>query len=89
MIFLKNFQAKYVEIVAKTSINTEDGTGPLLAHGFVIDADSEFIYLGVNNALQIDSVINRKDVTYICITDPDGDQSMFPDFGNEEDSELN
>lgn len=83
MIFLKNFQNQFVEIVAKTGIISPEGVTPLIAHGFIVDVDSDFVYLGSNNALQIDSAINKKDIVYLAITDPEVHEEM-PDFENDE-----
>ncbi len=91
MIFLKNFQNQFVEVVAKTGMITQEGQAPLISHGFVIDADSDFIYLGINNSIQIDSAVSRKDIVYICITDPDVlEMNMFGGIGGPEtDEEIN
>lgn len=85
-LFLKNFSGQYVEIVANTGIVTQEGQAPLITHGFVIDVDTDFIYLGSNNAIQIDSAVNKKDVVFICITDPE----EVPEMSDlENDEELN
>lgn len=90
MIFLRNFQNQFVEIVAETGIISPEGQAPLVAHGFVVDMDNDFVYLGTSNAIQVDSAISKKHIVYICITDPEQEDAiLFPGNSPENDEELN
>lgn len=90
-LFLKNFQKSYVEIIAKTAIPTETEDGgiignPIIAKGFVVDADDDFIYLG-RTPIQIDVAIKKADILLVEITDPDGYEELM--LNPEHDEELN
>lgn len=93
MMFLKKFQSQFVEIITKRDmvISQEDGSAvnaPLIVHGFVVDEDNAFVYLG-ENPLQISRAVSKADISLVEITDPSNYEEEMEFAGPETDEELN
>lgn len=89
-MFLKKFQSQYVEIITKRDMLTEMGNAPLMVYGFVVDMDSEFLYLG-ENPIQIARALSRADISLIEVSDPNlqHEDEMIGGTDPENDEELN
>jgi hypothetical protein len=93
-LFLSIFVSEFVEIVSDlnivTSINVNDEGQtspvemPLTVAGFVMDADSRFVYLsqdgeGINQALPIQSIKHIAIVDVNAKSEQEIDESDFPE----------
>lgn len=83
-VFDATFLGQYVEVVTKVS--KADST--LIVRGYINDWDDTYYYFG-HNPIEVTSALNRYDVAFISIINPDEEVSELlaemPDPETEED----
>lgn len=78
-LFMETFWSEYVEILLKQNIShteaTEEGavnsqSGPISVRGFVLDEDSNFIYLGEDIENKAVRAVERSTIAVIEVVEP-------------------
>lgn len=88
-MFLKKFHGKFIQVITKLSIMTDQGNAPLIESGYVVDVDDTFLYLGSANPLEVTKCINLEDVAVVDTEMPDETDMMIGGEPNEDNEGLN
>lgn len=71
----KEFNGKYIEMITKVSIMTNEGPAPFIIEGYLIDEDNSYFYIG-DTPIQINKRIKKEDEFFTEVKD-DGKEEMI------------
>lgn len=65
-----NFIGEHVDVLSEfNSIETKQGVLPITFSGYLIDHDSDFLYIG-NKDRNIEKAVNKSKIVYIEVSEP-------------------